>query len=146
MFLRRIIRFGTAFLCMLIIVSGCFCLRGLSLCRFSALPGERCFYTFSASSLAKIQKRVRIFDYFNVKGESVHFSFVGDKGNKALEIANLYDAEILFSEEAEDVTSYYCYTQKWKEGTFVNGRLINLHIAVSSERCSVGYPIIFGGF
>jgi hypothetical protein len=42
--------------------------------------------------------------------------------------------------------SYYAFSPNLPNGTQVQGKKINLHIAVSAERCTVGTPIIFGGF
>lgn len=119
----------------------------MNACKLRALNGERVFYLHSASSQGLRKTELTLRDYANITGESVRFSR-GEQNAEALAqyIAKQYGAEILFTEEACGITSYYCHTARWKESIAVNGARVNLHIAVSEEECAVGTPIIFDGF
>ena len=64
----------------------------------------------------------------------------------AVEIATRIGAEILITEEVDGVLSYYAYTQKWKDGLYIDDKKINLHIAIGGGYIKVGTPIIFDGF
>ena len=77
----------------------------------------------------------------DVRGESVRYG-----GNRYEELKEKYAAELLFTEEAAGVVNYYLYSKKLPEGVWLNGKKINLHIAVSEEQTAAGTPIIFGGF
>ena len=121
--------------------------------RFSALEGERTFFLGSASSQALIKTELRLSDLNKVKGECVSFALEDYEGGMYLlsediasAIAEEFDAKILFKETCANVTSYYCYTPRWQDTILIEGQPINLHVAVSNERCAVGAPIIFGGF
>ncbi len=110
--------------------------------RLSALEGERSYYLYSPSSQAEIKNGLALWELTEVKGESVTFASDGE----IAWILELYSAEVVWIEQAGGVTSYYCHTPKWSEGARVGGRFVNLHIAVGQGRCSVGTPLIFGGF
>ena len=115
--------------------------------KLSDIDGTRTFYLESASSQGLRKTTLSVRDYPKVKGESVTFALDGKDGEEALqEILDIYDARILFTEEACDTRSYYCYTDEWNNAIAVGGYAVNLHIALSNERCTVGTPIIFDGF
>lgn len=121
--------------------------------RLSALEGERSFFLGSASSQAHIKTELRLPDLNKVKGECVSFALEGYEGGRyslsediVSAIAETFEAKILFKETCAGVTSYYCYTPRWQDTILIEGQPINLHVAVSNERCAVGAPIIFGGF
>ena len=116
-------------------------------CRLRAIQGERVFYLDSDTSQGLRKTELELRDYARITGESVHFARGDESAEKiAREIADRYGAEILFTEEAAGVVSYYCYTTKWQDGIALCGQTVNLHIAVGEEWCAVGVPIIFGGF
>lgn len=119
----------------------------ISACKLRAIEGERVFYLNSASSQGVRKEELSLRDFANITGESVRFSHEG-RGAETLanEIADKYGAEILFTESAGGVTSYYCYTDDWENGLELNGVTVNLHVAVSKTECVVGTPIIFDGF
>jgi hypothetical protein len=63
------------------------------------------------------------------------------------EIAENYQATLLFQEEAAGVASYYFYTPLFKNGISLGGQTVNLHIAVRQDgTVAVGTPLLFGGF
>ncbi len=119
----------------------------LNSCKLRAIKGERVFYLNSQSSQGLRKTELELRDYARITGESVCFAR-GEESAEELagEIAEKYSAEILFTEEAAGVLSFYCYTPIWDNGILVNGQTVNLHIAVAEEQCAVGTPIIFDGF
>ena len=113
----------------------------------SVLEGERTYYLYSPSSQAQMKDTLSVTDAFFLTGESVCFSVAAeDKENLPKEIAELFRAELIAVESVSGVTSYYLYSTDLRGGVRVQGRKVNLHIAVSGEACVVGTPIIFGGF
>lgn len=124
-------------------------IKVVNLSRLSSLQGDRTFFLDSASSQGLMKKQLSLVDLSRVKGESISFFIdVNDGGRYALseEIIKSFNAKILFIEETAGVTSYYCYTPLWQDGLLIKGQSVNLHVAVSVDRCTVGTPIIFGGF
>ena len=121
---------------------------GARISRLSDIDGERTFYLYSASSQGLRAEELRVRDFPNVKGESVRFALNTGVETERLvqELVTRYGAKVAFTERAGGVTSFYCYTEKWSDGITLNGRTVNLHIAVSETQCAVGTPIIFGGF
>jgi hypothetical protein len=111
------------------------------------LDGAHTYYLYSPSSQAQMQTVLCPFDALFLTGESVCFSVTAeDKENFPKEIAELFRAELIAVESVSGVTSYYLYSTDLRGGVRVQGRKVNLHIAVSGESCVVGTPIIFGGF
>lgn len=114
-----------------------------SVCKLSAIEGEKTFFLDSASSQGVRATELSPFQLFRVKGESV---CIKTDENTLERILSLYDAKVRFTEKVSGVTSYYCYTEKWSNGIMINGVKINLHIAVGESQTFVGTPIIFGGY
>lgn len=124
-------------------------IKAVSVSKLSEIKGERTFFLDSASSQALMKTELALSDLGRVKGECVSFSINVCEGIRyalSEEIATRYGAEIQFIEECVGVTSFYAYTARWQEFILVDGKPVNLHIAVSKEKCVVGTPIIFGGF
>lgn len=120
-----------------------------NVCKLQDIEGERTFYLNSPSSQALQAQTLRLSEFFSVKGESVCFTVENTAlTSKAFAetVAKRYHAEILFCENACGVSSYYGYTPLWKEFVVIDGRAVNLQIAIQGRRCVVGTPIIFGGF
>ena len=78
---------------------------------------------------------------FDIRGESVRY-----EGDRFAELQKEFSAEVRFTERAGGVVNYYLYSPKLKSGVVLEGREINLHIAVSETQTAVGTPLIFGGF
>ncbi len=146
MFLSRCKTIAKLFFCLLAFACAIVGFRVFSVSKLSHLSGERLFYLYSPSSQATIKPRLSILDCFFVQGESVRVSLDGDGARKAEEIIKQMQAELLFTEEAGGVLSYYAYAKNLGGGIVVSGTKVNLHIAVADGRLVVGTPIIFGGF
>ncbi len=128
------------------------CVIGLGLfaanvSKLSDLGGERVFYLDSPSSQGLRKEELSLLDIFRVEGESVRFARTSEtETDLVTRIRDTYGAEVLFTESVCGVTSYYCYTDAWKNAVDLDGVAVNLHIAVSESVCAVGTPIIFDGF
>lgn len=112
--------------------------------RFSELSGVRTFYLNGTSSQALMKERLDLSDFGKITGESVRFA-CEDK-RIAEEIIARYGGTVLFTEETGNVRSYYCYTDEWSGGIWIGEHFVNLHVAVGEGACTVGVPIIFGGY
>lgn len=134
------------------ILSGCIVLLALACGAFAALllhapvfAGGKGYelYLSPSSSALTVQSEVPARDklFLPVQGESVRYD-----GDKRDELLTRFRAEVLFTEEAAGVVNYYCHSPVLGESVLLNGRAINLHIAVSKEQTAAGTPLIFGGF
>ena len=147
MFWRKVKTFFCALCAIAVAVGFCAAYKTVSSVKLAALDGERFFYLDSASSQALCKRSLRFCELSRVRGESVHFEIgAGEKETLAKDVAKVYGAEIVAIEEACGVISYYAYAPKFQGGVLVNGKRVNLHIAVSETQAAVGTPIIFGGF
>lgn len=135
--------------------------------------GESTYYLYSASSQAEIKQALSLSDLAQLKGESAVYVFeaqgtsfenallndctqaAGEEtllrmNESAAEFASEliagYGAKLCFAEEIGGTLSFYCYSPRLKGGVILDGRKINLHIAVRAESVAVGTPIIFGGY
>ena len=119
-----------------------------SVCRLSALAGARTFYLDASSSQALRVNEITLENWSRIRGESVRFARAKEKSAEeiARETLALYNAELLYVEEACGVQSFYAFSPQLFQGVCVNGKTVNLHIAVSNGAVAVGSPIIFDGF
>jgi hypothetical protein len=134
--------------------------------------GESTYYLYSASSQAQIKQALSLADLAHLKGESAVYVFEKERAENAAgtpvneyasmeealpeagasafafaeDFISAYDAKLCFAEEIGGTLSFYCYSPRLKGGVILNGRKINLHIAVRAESVAVGTPIIFGGY
>ena len=145
------------FICVVLAVL--FCLffavgvKGVAVTRLAEIEGKRTYFLDSASSQGLRKEVLSISDLARVKGECVSTEISVYDGGRyltneeiAVEIATRFGAEILITEEVDGVLSYYAYTQKWKDGLYIDDKKINLHIAIGGGYIKVGTPIIFDGF
>ena len=153
MFLYRLKNFTCAVIAIIFSLFIAISVKATNVSRLSSIEGNRTFFLDSASSQGLMKTEVTLSELGRVKGECVSFSLMGYKGGRyasneevAESIIKEFDAKILIIEEIAGVTSYYCYTPYWPEGILIEGQRINLHVAVSNGQCTVGTPIIFGGF
>lgn len=135
----------------------CFC-WGMNVSRLSVREGARVFYLQSASSQGLRKEKLTLHDFPNIRGESVRFAISKQMGSKniteqeakriAETIAEEYDAVILFTEEIAGIKSYYAHTLRWQDGVTLEGRKVNLHIAIhlKNGEGAIGSPIIFDGY
>ncbi len=75
-------------------------------------------------------------------GESAFYADAAD----AFAQAERYGAALLFTERAGDVVNYYYRAPALGGGVWLDGRRVNLHVAVRGESAAVGTPLIFGGY
>ena len=78
-----------------------------------------------------------------VKGESCKIERLGFDVKSFFD---RYNAEIVFTENLEGVTCYYGFSDDINFCSMLNGKLVNLHVAVAKDYVTVGSPIIFGSF
>ena len=143
MFLLRLKNSARLFFALFLSTAILFLFPILSTSKFSDLEGRRTFFLDSASSQGLRKEKISFLDIFRVKGECARFS---TSQHSAKELLLRYQAKVLFVEEVADKSSYYCYTEKWSGGIFINGYKVNLHIAVGEEETVIGFPIIFDGY
>ena len=62
------------------------------------------------------------------------------------EIFDKFDVEVKFCEVAENVVCYYGYSKKFPYRKKINGKVVNVHVAVEGDRVTLGTPIIYGSF
>lgn len=146
MFAYKLKTFFMAFAALAVSCAFCLCLQLANTCKLSAIDGERTFYLRNASAQALRTQNMSLQDTFYVKGESVRLILRGDGEEFAARILQTFRAETLFKEEVCGVVSYYCYAPALGKGVCVNGKNVNLHIAVGEGRAAVGTPMIFDGF
>lgn len=123
--------------------------QGAKACRLGEIEGKRTFYLYTPSSQATQKTTLDFLDVFHVQGESVCFEFLGTDDKKqelVQEILKKYRAELVVKEEILGTVSYYAYTPTLFKGVSVQGKRVNLHIAIGETQAAVGTPIIFGGF
>ena len=125
-----------------VLVLGVLAIGGVD--KFSKYGGNRVFYLDSQSSQSLQKKHLSVLEIFRVRGESVYLD--GESENFVEGVLSDFAAQVLFEEEIDGVRSYYCFSPTLGEGIMVNGRKVNLHIAISDGGCALGSPIIFGGF
>ena len=101
---------------------------------------EKELYLYSPSSQATIKRELTLTDVLFLQGESGR---VTDSLSAVLE---KYSASVLFKEEGEGYTAYYCYSPKLNRSIVLDGKIVNLHIVEYDDGLRVGTPIIFGGY
>lgn len=143
----RVVRLGLNAICCYFILS----LPAIAATKTAFAPeGRYTFYCNSASSQAKIVSCYSgcavLYKYVlgsSLTGESVTYR----SGKTAKGLIEEYAAEILFTEEADGIKNYYCYSDSLPYRATLYEKTVNLHIAVNEEgSVSVGTPLIFGGF
>ena len=124
--------------------------RGANALPLSSLAGEHTYYTYSPSSQAQIQTQLFGADALHLQGESVQVSLTAQQKRNlpayADSVLKQFSATLVLVEQTGDVTSYYAYSPKLGREMLLQGKQVNLHIAFSLDRCTVGTPLIFGGF
>lgn len=137
------------FFALVLAVTFALAVRMANVCKLSALQGERTFYLYSASSQCAQTSRLALSDIPFVRGESVRLQgqYVVERGDEiAQNIARAYGAKLLFVEYLPAGNCYYLYAPQLGAGARMGDAVVNLHIAVTGGGCTVGTPLIFGGF
>lgn len=97
-------------------------------------------------SCSNATKNVFLLEYlftFNVKGESC----VIDKNEFEKEkFLSDFSATEMFSESTGEIVCFYAYSPKIKYTEKINGKTVNLHVAIGKDQVKVGSPIIYGSF
>ena len=99
--------------------------------------------SYSASTNIKKIKTEDFKFVLGVKGESYVMSvedFCID------EFLDLVQAKVVLSEQFSDLVCYYGYSPKIKYLESINGKPINVHIAIRENCVKIGFPIIYGSF
>ena len=143
----RALRMGINMICCYFILS----LPAIAATKTAFEPeGMYTFYCNSASSQAKI---VRCYSgcavfYKYILGDCLTGESVTYRDGGSVEsVLEEYAAAVLFEEDVDGVTNYYCYSSAFPYETELYGERVNLHIAIdASGAVSLGTPLIFGGF
>ncbi len=144
MFLQRVKNFVSVAVAAAFFLFALLFLRSTQITRFDGIEGERSFYLDTPSSQAVIKTEVFLSDLGRVRGESVRFACTED--GRVEEVIRTLSAKILFVEEVEGMRVYYCFTPRFSDGVRIGEFYVNLQIAVGKGVCTVGSPLIFGGF
>ncbi len=84
--------------------------------------------------------------YALVNGKVGESCEISEEDFSLSECIKYFKAEIIFSETAGGVTSYYLYSPSISRSKTLRGEKINLHIAFDNGRVVMGSPLIYGGF
>ena len=69
-----------------------------------------------------------------------------DSEIQAVSFLRKYDCEIVFTENVNGIENYYFYSNKLLKKQVLNGKKVNVHLAVSDNGVILGYPIIYGSY
>lgn len=112
---------------------------------FSEYSNEYEVFVKSGSNINSV-KKVSKSEYIwchGIKGESC----VIEKQNFCLsDFFDEFNAEQLFSEKVGEIIVYYAFSPQIKYREKVQGKTINLQVAVSEGHVKVGSPLIYGSF
>ena len=105
------------------------------------------YYLYTPSSGAVRKSELTLVEALQKEGESVRFTFSeGGVDEFVKSVLRYYKAEVCFCERVGEVVSTYARSNRLGEGVTVEGKRVNLHIAVRGNAVAVGTPIIFGGY
>lgn len=112
--------------------------EGANYYTFSASSGGAAkTYIFEADEAAEFKKNAK-----NIDGEAAVY-LDGFDYEKLLAKLN---AKVKLKQTAGGILSIYAYSPKIKKCLSIDGKSVNLHIAVSFDRVCVGSPIIFTSY
>lgn len=116
-----------------------------SLPLFYGLSDGYTVYLNDGSSMAsRVKLNSPIYPFMaKVKGESCKLKKDGFSIDEFFKERN---AAILFIEDLDGITCYYGYSEDVKFNALVDGKKVNLQVAVAENSVTVGSPIIFGSF
>ena len=94
-------------------------------------------------------------EFYYTNSCSIKDHFIGNGKSKTYplnfdyekEIINYYDAKVVeISTNGKYVENYYYYSSTLPNFVNVNGKKVNVHVAVTKDNITVGYPIIYYGY
>lgn len=92
------------------------------------------FYSSAAYNLSQA---------FSGDGVSKSFNVNYDYQN---EIILKYGAKLVKTDATGGVINLYFYSYKLPKSVYIASEKINVHVAISNEKLTVGYPIIYSGY
>ncbi|MBR7136165.1 MAG: hypothetical protein IKD14_03470 [Clostridia bacterium] len=95
-----------------------------------------CFYTFPTEEIYKF------YHFKKVEGQSL---FTRDQGF-VREFISDFGCVCVYEEWAQGIEIKYYYTPKISAYRLINGQKVNLQTAKTVSGCTIGTPVIFGGF
>lgn len=112
---------------------------------FTEYANEFCLYVGSNSSNCSFREANEIEYLFslNVFGEGCR---VEKNEFNLSEFLQDFSAEIVKQENIQDVTCVYAYSKKVKYLQIIDGKKVNLHVAITNDGIYLGSPIIYGSF
>lgn len=75
----------------------------------------------------------------------ISFSFSGGDDD-ICDFLEKVDAVVLRCENVGNITSYFAYSKKMKNGIRVDGEMVNIQIAQCGDKITIGSPIILGEY
>lgn len=112
---------------------------------FSDYSCEYEIYLANSSNINSVKtvNKKEYFWQFAIVGESC---VIENKNFCLNDFFSKLNAKELFSENVGDIAIYYAYSPQIKYCERVNGKTVNLQVAVSKEYIKVGSPLIYGSF
>ena len=74
------------------------------------------------------------------------YSVVLDSETQAVNFLNSYKCELVYIESVNGIQNYYFFSQNLAKKQVLNGKTVNVHLAVNGERIILGYPLIYGSY
>ena len=62
------------------------------------------------------------------------------------ELLKLLAGKVLFCQALEDLEIYYCYTPFEQNCVYMDGKKVNMQVAISDEKIVAGFPLILTGY
>lgn len=147
--LKRFFSVAFALLTLTLSLFACGLLKdGFSLSSLENAAVAKSYYLYSASSVAQETGSLELLELPFVEGKSVSILFESEKEAREY-VAGLIEktgANLQKAEYVEEAESYYLFSRGMGKTVAVSGLPVNLHVAISGKRVSVGSPIIFGGY
>ena len=68
------------------------------------------------------------------------------KSQVSLDFLTELKCKKVHSESVNGITNYYFYSDKLIKKQIINGKMVNIHLAVTNNYLTIGYPIIYGSY
>ena len=102
---------------------------------------EKAFVVYGGKSLGKIVSE-KVMPFTSSDGVFKVFS----KDTNYKDLVKKYNAKLVFIEKNGDIVSEYYYSNSLPSKEIINGKKVNLYIAISLEQIVIGSPIIYGSY